>query len=478
MHRYQQLAAELADAIRSGRLSGGCALPSLRECASQRGMSLNTVTAAYRLLEDQGLVEARPQSGFYVSSTLAEPRQSLRRTPTLATGRHQESLMTRVFEAEHRGGYFNLALACPGGKPFYPGEKLNRLTSNLLRRRSEIATTYALPPGSSLLREQIARRSLRLGMQLDASSVLITHGATEALQLALRAVTQPGDAVGIEAPAYYNLYPLLKSLGLRALEIPTHPRDGLDLDSLEPLLEQRRIAAVVATPTVHNPLGSSMPLDAKRRLAGLLRQYRTPLIEDIVYAELQFADPPDPTVRSFDSEGWVLVCSGFSKTLAPDYRIGWLEAGRYASRVQALKWTSSGCESSLLSEAVGLYLESGGYEHHIRNLRRLYAVQIDQARGLIARHFPEGTCATRPSGGFLLWVELPPEVDSLDLFERAFEAGVVIMPGQVYSEGARYRQCFRMSCCQVIDAAYADAIATLGRLAHEISQESNESRIA
>lgn len=467
---YRALADEFRLAITSGRLPAGANLPSLRECAAKRGLSLNTVTAAYRLLEDGGLIEARPQSGFYVRSDLAEPQRSLRATPGNATGGAQEDLMATVLAAQRQAGFIDLAFAGPRGKKFYPGERLAAMTSSVLRRQSSVVTTYVLPPGSELLRQQIARRGQRLGMTLSADNVVLTHGTTEALQLALRAVTHAGDCVGIEAPSYFNIYPLLSSLGLTAIEIPTHPKTGLDVETVERLFRGKRVAALIAMPTVHNPLGCNMPVEAKERLARLVNQYCVPLIEDTVYAELQFSELPEPAVRSFDSDGWVMACGGFSKTLAPDYRLGWLDGGRFSHAVQRLKFASSASESMLLSETIGRFLESGGYEHHLKGLRRLYASQVAAVRGLVGRHFPPGTRATQPRGGFLLWIELPSSVDALELFHAALDRRIVIMPGQVYSKGARYRHCIRLSCCQEMDERYTDAIQTLGELASSLFQ--------
>ncbi len=464
--RYRQLAAELAEAIDRGSLPAGARLPSVRACAAQHALSLNTVTAAYRLLEDRGLIEARPQSGYYVRSSLPALQRPLRARPSgvRASGELDE-LMSVVLQCQQREDHVDLALACPRGEMFYPGAKLARLTAALLRRQPQLVGRYALPPGSLRLRTQIARRAKLLGMDLAADDILLTHGAMEALQLALRAVTRAGDTVGIESPSYFNLYPLLASLGLRALEIPTHPQHGLALDALELLLEEKRLQAIVAMPTVHNPLGCSMPLAAKRRLAELVNRHRVPLIEDALYAELQFVEPLQPTVKAFDSEGWVMVCASYTKPLAPDYRIGWLEAGRFAETVRKLKFSSTVAESLLLGETVGAFLESGGYDHHMRALRRRYAAQVDAVRGLIARHFPAGTRATQPAGGFLLWLELPASVDSLALFHAALAERIVIIPGLLYSTGARYRHCLRLSCCYPLDERAGAALRRLGELA-------------
>ncbi|MFF7708894.1 aminotransferase class I/II-fold pyridoxal phosphate-dependent enzyme [Pseudomonas sp. NPDC007930] len=463
--RYQALARELAQAIQAGRLPAGSALPSLRDCASQRGLSLNTVTAAYRLLEDQGLIAARPQSGFYVRSVLAEPSASLRRQPSQVQGNAQQQLLSEVLQAQGRPGHLNLALAIPKGPRFFPQERLAKTTASLLRSQPELLGQYALPPGPLPLREQVVRRARHLGMALRADDLTITHGAMEALQLALRVTTRPGDTVGIEAPSYFNLYAFLASMGLNAVEIPTHPQQGLDLDAVQSLFEAGRLATLVCMPTVHNPLGCSMPVAHKQRLAALAQQYKVPVIEDLVYAELQYTEPPAPALRAFDPDGWVLVCSGFSKAIAPDFRLGWIDAGRYADAVRHLKFSSTGGESQLLCMAVSEFLRHGHYDHHLRSVRRLYEQQVASVRGLIAEHFPAGTRATQPDGGFLLWLELPNGVDSLALYRAAVAERIVIMPGQVYSQGARYRHCVRISCGQVLDEPYVQGIKTLGALA-------------
>lgn len=466
---YHTLADALGGAISAGRMPAGASLPSLRECAARHAVSLNTVIAAYRLLEDRGLIEARPQSGFYVRGQLPEPCMSLRTAPASTGKGKQMDLMATLLMAQQRADHLDLALACPRGERFYPGARLARLTVSLLRAGAAATSAYALPPGSQRLREQIAHRGLRLGMHVAADDIVITHGAMEALHLALRAATVPGDSVGIEAPSYFNLYPLLDSLGLKAIEIPTHPRDGLDLDAVEALLRDQRLGAIVAMPTVHNPLGFTMPLAAKQRLARLVNQFRVALIEDALYAELQFAEPLQPTVKAFDTGGWVMLCSSFSKTLAPDYRIGWIDAGRFVDVVRRLKFSSSIAEPMLLSETIGRFLESGGYEHHLRTLRRLYHGQVAAVRSLVARHFPAGTQATQPAGGFLLWIELPASIDSAALFHAALADKIVIMPGQLYSGGARYRRCFRLSCCQPLDQRFTAAIERLGQLATLLS---------
>lgn len=468
---YVALADELSQALARGTLPPGGRLPSIRQLAQSRGLSRNTVVAAYRLLEDRCLIEARPQSGYFARAKLEVPALECAAAPL--AGRTPETsvldLIGSVVHAQQTPGFIDLGLACPRGSAFYPQGKLARITGQLLRHQPALLSSYALPPGSLRLRSQIARRGMTLGMSLDPAAIILTHGCMEALQLALRAVTRPGDTVGLETPTYFSLLPLLDSLGLRVIEIPTDPEQGLSVDAVEALLSAGALDAIVAMPTVQNPLGSIMPLDAKRRLAALVNRFQVPLIEDALYAELQFGAPMSPTVKSFDTGGWVIVCASYTKTLAPDYRIGWLEGGRFGEAIRRLKFTSSIAEPVLLSEAVATLLETGGYDLHLRALRQRYAVQAAQVRTLIARHFPPGTRSTAPAGGFLLWVELPPTVDTVALFRHAIADRISLIPGVLHSAGGRYRHALRLSCCYPLDAAHQAALARVGQLAGQLA---------
>ncbi|KQN63321.1 aminotransferase class I/II-fold pyridoxal phosphate-dependent enzyme [Erwinia sp. E602] len=468
--RYHQLAETLAAAIHQGTFTPGSRLPAIRRCAASHQVSVNTVLTAYGMLEDRGLIEARPQSGYYVRDALPSlTRQAQPRSHVRSPSSEKLDLIDTVFAAQNHAEFTNISLACPQNSDFFPTAKLSGIMRTLLKHEPDLIARYALPPGSLRLRREIARRSLDLGIHVSSEEVTLTHGCMEALQLALRAVTRPGDCVGVETPTYFYLFPLLASLGLKVLEIPTDPQYGLSLDALELVLQEQRIQALIAMPNVQNPLGSSMTLEAKKRLARLVNHYQVPLLEDGLYAELQFCWPLSPAVKAFDEHGWVLYCASFTKTVAPDYRVGWIAAGRFSDALARLKAVSSMSESRLLSETLGHFLESGGYDHHLRSLRRRYAAQLEEARGIIARHFPQGTRATRPSGGFVFWVELPGGVDCVALFHRLLQEKICLTPGALYTLGERCNNALRLSCCYPFDQRYTWALQRTGALACEMS---------
>jgi DNA-binding transcriptional MocR family regulator len=294
----------------------------------------------------------------------------------------------------------------------------------------------------------------------------------EAINLALRAVTKPGDLVALESPTYYGFLQILQSLGLRALEIPTHPRSGISLEALELALAEHPVKAVLVMPNVSNPIGASMTDAAKKRLVELLAEKNVPLIEDHIYAELQFdaasSRSPGRPAKAFDRSGNVMLCSSFTKTMAPGLKVGWIEPGRWRDSVRMLKFVSSGGQNELVELAVAELLESGGYERSLRQLRRRFESQVDVARGVIAESFPRGTRVTRPSGAYIVWVEFPKQVDSVVLFERLLERGITIAPGPMFSASQRYRNCMRLSVGQAWAEKHERALREVGRLAQEL----------
>ena len=466
---YQQLVNEWITLIQTGVVQPGERLPSVRKACEMHKVSPSTILMTYRTLEDRGLIEARPQSGFYVKSAATLPLPRMRRHSAAHHTGEVVDQIEAVMTAQTRADYIDLSLASPRGSDFYPTTRFKHIMGRLLRQHPELTTDYPFPPGSERLRRQIAQRAVSWGCVLAAEDLVITNGCTEALQLALRACCKPGDTVGLESPTYFALLPTLKNLGLSVIEIPTHPANGLSLDALELLLSEKRLNAIVAMPTVHNPLGCTMPAEAKQRLAALVNEYQVPLIEDVPHADLHYDGATPDAVKAYDRDGWVLLCSSYSKTLAPGFRIGWIAPGRFLREVTRLKFASSLAQPRLLEETLAEYLETGGYDHHLRLIRRHFMSQMERLRGTVASCFPAQTRATSPSGGCLLWVELPSGVDTMELFQAALAERITVAPGALYSAKGRYRNCVRLSCCYPWNPAYERALRRVGELAGEMA---------
>jgi DNA-binding transcriptional MocR family regulator len=461
---YESVATEIATLIDAGTLLPGERVPSVRRLSRQKRVSISTVLQAYRLLENRGRIEARPQSGYYVRARarpVAEPVISSPPKVPSPVGVHD--LVSRVLGATHDSRVVRLGAALPGHE-LMPAARLRRMLAATARRCPEALTTYAVPPGREELRRQIVRHTLNWGCSLTADDVIITNGCMEALNLCLRAVAGPGDIVALESPTYFGLLQIIESLGMKALEIPTHPRNGISLDALALACEREKVKACLVMSNISNPLGSMMPDAAKKRMVQLLARRGIPLIEDLVYGDLYFSQTPPHAAKAHDRNGMVMLCSSFSKTLAPGFRVGWVAPGRWRAQVERLKFVSSVGNPELLQLTIAEFLENGGYERQLRSLRRAFAARIEHTKRAVAEHFPEGTRATNPAGGFVLWVELPAGADSLALYESAMREGISIAPGPMFSASDRYRNCIRLNCGCTWTPLVERALARVGEL--------------
>lgn len=467
---YEQVAGRIADLIAQGTLRPGERIPSVRRLSRQQSVSITTILEAYRLLEDRGLIEARPQSGHYVRVLpLSSPAEPEATQPRGGPARVQiDDLVMRVLRSIGQPGFVDLGAASPAPE-LLPSDKLHRAMAAAARRLTTRGNQYCAPPGLKALRVQIARRTLDAGCSLAPDDFVVTCGAQEALSLALRAVCEPGDAVALESPTYFGVLQALELFGLKAVEIATHPRDGIDLRALRKVLRDMPIKAVAVAPSFSNPLGSCMPDAHKEELVALLARKGIPLVEDDTFGDLPFGPHRPRVAKAFDRTGNVLLCSSFSKTLAPGYRVGWIAGGRFQERVERLKFVTNVTTPTLPQYAIAEVLANGGYDRHLRKVRRVYAQQMDLMTAAIARHFPAGTRATRPAGGFVLWVELPRRVDSLALFERARKAGITLVPGPLFSPKQGFRNFIRLNAAYWSPEVEA-ALRLLGSLATELEE--------
>ena len=466
-YRYESLAARLTDLIREGVLTRGDRLPSVRRLARQESVSISTALHAYELLEREGIVRSHPRSGYFVEGIRdLPPEPAVSRPSPRPTYVNMSETVSDLLKIARQDTFVPFATAIPAPE-LLPVRRLNQIMSALCRRADNAGILYDLPPGNPELRRQLSRYSVDWGCSLGPDDFIITTGCMEALNLALRAAARPGAVIAIESPTYYGVLMTIESLGMKALELPTHPADGVSLPELEKLLERGKIDACLFAPNFNNPLGSLMPDENKAKLAELLERHDVPLIEDDIYGDLHFSEQRPRTVKSFDRDGRVLLCSSFSKTLAPGFRIGFVAPGRYARKLEQLKFMNTVATNSPGQLAVAEYLSGGGYDRHLRNVRRVFTEQIRVAQELTGRHFPEGTRVSRPRGGFVLWLELPAGTDSHELYNRALERGISFLPGLVFSHGEKFRHCIRISCGKPWDERSREAFAELGAMAAE-----------
>lgn len=464
MKLYQSVAQELGAMIRGGTLRSGDQLPSVRELCHTRGVSPSTVLRAYEILERDGLIEARPRSGYYVSERhrpLPEPRAS---TPKSSSTRVAVSdLVFDTLEATRDREVIPLGSAFPS-PTLFPWTELARHLGSSARHMDPWSTIESLPPGSMELRRQIARRYLRLGMTVGVEQIIVTSGALEALNLSLQMVARAGDAIAVESPTFYGCLQAVERLGLNVVEIPTHPQQGVDLAALAKAIAKYPIRACWFMTTLHHPTGAIMPADNKRELVRLLSGRDIALIEDDAYADLQFSSMPALPAKAFDKKGFVLHCGSFSKCLAPGYRLGWVAAGRFTKELARRKIESSLATSLPIQQGIAAMLRRGHYESHLAGLRRQLQSQQSAALHSIRRHFPSGFRVTRPAGGYFLWIECGAAVDSLDVHRRALALGISTAPGPIFSARRQFRNFLRINCGHPWTPSMDRAIQRLGEI--------------
>jgi DNA-binding transcriptional MocR family regulator len=458
---YRELADEVQKLIERRSLRAGQRLPSVRVCARQRQISIGTVTEAYVVLENRGYIEARPKSGYYVRNRPAEmPKASPGSVLGPPVVVDEKDLAEHILDLSLDPSYFPLTTAFPG-PGILPLEKLAKIASAVGKSDPGILGKYSMGRPYPPFVQELSRRYLQTGASLGHDDFIVTSSCSEALHLALGAVTKPGDVVVIESPAYFGFLMLISSMGLRAVEVPVDPKRGLSLEALTVALDSNDAKALIVTPSFHNPTGASMSNARKELLYSILCDYDIPAIEDDIYADLHHGPIRPKPLKAWDRDGRVLLCSSLSKTLAPGLGIGWISAGRYRDRIDEGKWTTS----PLFTQKVAALFLQEGYDRQLRRMRAEYKKQLSAVKSAVRRFFPRGTTMTEPDGGFILWVELPPAVDTLELRLDALEEKIGTAPGPMFTMRDQFRNCIRLNCGLRWTGEFERAIQTLGRLA-------------
>jgi DNA-binding transcriptional MocR family regulator len=468
-HKYVEVADRIESLIEKQVLKVGDKLPSVRTLSREQGISLSTAFQAYYSLESRGLIEARPQSGYYVKFSrnhildipeVCEP-------PDDAMPVSLDEMINNVYMDFKTDAIINFSMGTPSPK-LLPIAKLSKAVMHVMRESKTGCLNYEHVQGNALLRKQIARQAFNWGGTPREEDIVVTAGAVEALSLCVKATTRPGDTVAIESPTYFAVFQVMESHGLKVVEIPTDPVTGVDLDYLEQAIPRFDIKACLFVNNFNNPLGSCMPDDRKKHLVQMLAKKEIPLIEDDIYGELYFGKTRPKTCKTYDRKGLVLHCASFSKSLAPGFRIGWAIPGRFKDKVISLKRMHTVSTNTLTQAAVANFLANGRFELHLRHLRKALHTHSLHYLQAVSEYFPDDTRVTRPQGGFALWVEMNKKVNGYGLHKRALKHGIGIAPGQIFSSQGRFENCFRISYGEPWSDAIARGLQTLGRLIREM----------
>lgn len=472
---YLRISDSVTRQIASGALRAGDRVPSLRQLSRQLRVSITTALQAYLWLESRGYIESRPRSGFFVRTPFARlipmPQfDSRKAAPTEITN---DAVLSDMIAEANAPENIPFGVASAGAEAF-PTRRLNLILRKIIRDRPDHSARYDF--GAGALRRQIARRSLALRCAFSPDDITVTSGGLEAINLALRAVAKPGDVIAVESPTYFGILGSAASLNMRVIEIPTHPQDGMDLDELERAIRRHHVKACIVMSNCHNPLGYVLPDRSKKALVDLTSRHGVAVIEDEVYGDLSYFGSRPLPLKAFDGNDLVILCSSFSKVLSPGYRIGWIAAGRFRQEVQRLKLLTTVATPSLSQLVIAEFLESGGYDRHVRRMQSDLARQSDLVRHAAAAHFPEGTRMTQPAGGHMLWIELPPAVNAMKLYRAALDRHISILPGPIFSATNRFTNHIRINYGGRWSPASERALGTLGRLCERAQHHSVAAR--
>lgn len=472
LKKYELVAGRIQELISVGVLKTGGKIPSVREMSRQMGLSIMTVLEGYRRLEDMGIIESQPQSGYYVrpemfrENSLSGTKPPEAKLARISIKTESVSISPAVQDLIRQAARTDL-VALGAGLPnpaFFPSEELSIRVTRQARFDPDGINQYCIGAGHEPLIDEFFRWMLMSGCTPVKDEIVVTAGATQALLLAVRAVTSPGDAVAVESPGYYGFYAVLKFLGLKAVEISSHPQTGLSVDMLKKACKrEKRIKAVVLSPTFSNPTGATMPDENKQRLCRLAQKHGICLIEDDTYGDICFGQQRPRSLKSFGMHNTIYIGS-LSKSLCPGYRIAWIAGGRYSEDILRCHAMAVLACSSVTQRAVASFLKDGGMKRHLRRLRKIYARNINLCQTAVARYFPEGTKAASPAGGPFLWVELPAGCSALELADQAVQHGISIAPGVLFSARQHYEGFIRFNCSLDWSAKVDAALETLGAL--------------
>ncbi|KXS52489.1 MAG: GntR family transcriptional regulator [Marinobacter sp. T13-3] len=462
---YNQVADQLQGLIREGVYREGERLPGVRVLSRQFGVSISTVLQAHQTLEARGYLQARERSGFFVrlpAREVPEPGMAEHRSQPLPVSAREMTLDLCVDEQKQM---VPLATAIPH-PDYLPLRQIQQSTLWAARRGLE-TLDYAFP-GKEFFRRQIAQRMVTLGVPVVPEDVLATNGAQESIILALKAVTRPGDIVAVESPSFPGILQALEVVGLRVIEIPAHPSEGISLEGLQLALEQWPLKACVVVANHSNPMGARMSDERKKQLVAMLADAGVPLIEDDIYGDLGHDGERPKPLKAFDRSDNVIYCSSFSKTISPGLRLGWMIPGRHMASARQHKYFMNLATSSIPQLAVAHFLEQGGYDRYLRAARQHFREATERLRSAVARSFPEGTAVSRPQGGFVIWVQLPSGVSGTEVYRRARAENINVAPGLMFSTTQKFENCLRLNGGNPWTERLDMAVIRLGAIAHEL----------
>jgi len=362
-----------------------------------------------------------------------------------------------------RPGVLSFAIGLPAAELF-PREELAGAAARVLRTEAS-SLQYGLP--YQPLKTQIVEMMAWRGVRCTEEQIFLTSGAQQGMDLLSRLLLPPGGQVLFEQAIYDGIRLATRAQQPEILTVATDPATGMDVDAVEALLAGgARPAFLYAITDGHNPLGVSLSLEKRHRLAALARRHQIPVLEDDAYGFLYYGETPAPPLRALD-EDWIFYLGSFSKILAPALRAGWVVVpAPVAARLSPLKHGVDLDTPSLGHRVISAYLAAGLLPAHLAMLRDEYRRRRDTMLAALREHVPPEVRWNHPTSGMFIWAELPPGADAVDLLRTAVETeGVAFSPGVIfYGDDPRGARCMRLCFTNLPPERIEEGIRRLGRV--------------
>jgi len=463
VYRYQKLMSDLEMKIKNGVFRSGDKMPSIRSLHRKMKLSISTVYKSYIELETMGLIEAKPKSGYFVKpKTIPAIPEMIHNKPVVREISFSSMVVSALKDLKNPNMlHFGSSST---SSEFLPVKHLSRIMKGITSEKMKTLISYSFTDGDPELKRQLVLIQLGTMDGITMDNIIVTNGCMEALTLSLMALTKRGDTILIESPVHFGLLQLIHGMGLHIIEVPVHPKTGIDLAIFRQTLEKNHVKACVIMPNFQNPTGSCMPNENKKELVNTAAEFGVVLIEDNLLSELYYGGVRPVSLKKYDTDGSVISCSSFSKTIAPGLRIGWIVTPpAFKHKILSLKAGISVSTPSLNQYILSEFLKSGAYDRFMRGLRNKLKKQTLQIAELVLRHFPKGTRIAMPEGGSLLWIQLDKRIDGLELYKTARKKHISIIPGEVCSSSGQFKHYIRLGCGSVLNRDMEKGIEILGK---------------
>jgi DNA-binding transcriptional MocR family regulator len=471
----QQLVDRISAAIESGELEPGEKLPPTRELAELADVNHLTAARVYRKLAELGYVSASVGRGTFVraltpasSASHGDDWQVYALPPDEVT--YAEQVLADTFTLAGRDDVISLATGWPAPST-YPTDEVARIAAEVFEEEGGDALSYLPAQGLFELREQIAGHGRSFGYAEDADEVVITSGAQQAIALSAQATLEPGDVAVIESPTFMGMMTALRGTRARVIGVPVD-EDGFDVDALERLLARHEVKLVGLQTACQNPTGRNLSEERRARLAELAVERNFFVLEDRVYADMNFEGRFVRSLREL-APAHVLYVNSLSKVVGGGLRAGWVAArGPVRERIATLKLDADFHSPTLIQHIAARWLATGAYERHVKQTIPFYRERRDALLDSLERHLAGEYRVDPPAGGHHLWVTLTRPLDERTLYAEAARHGVTFTPGGAVTAERRSQTSFRLSFSLLDPAQLDEGVRRLARAIREVRRRS------